>query len=541
MSDGVELVGDLYLPAAGAGPLPAIVERTPYSRRNEKSVQMAEHLAAAGYAVFCQDVRGRYGSDGRWVPFRNEGRDGYETIEWVARQPWCDGRVGTMGGSYCGWVQWAAAVERPPALRTMLTSVPIGGWLTEAPFRNGMISLPALVYLHQMADRVEHEVDPEEIRAAFSHRPVREMDSQLGRDIPLWREWLDHPCPDDYWRAQLISDEQLKAIDVPALVITGWYDVHQRSSLRYFDIVSRLAPGSDRQFLLVGPWDHDGCRRPEQRLGDIDFSAGAVVDMLALYRAWFDRWLLSDATAPFQPEGRVRLFLTGANRWIAGDAWPKPAGDEPSLLYLREEGRLSSVAPGDEEPDRYLFDPRDPVTGPIGDSEADAVLLDRGGIERRPDVLTFTSEPAVNEVTIVGRPRLVLYAGSEGPDTDWVVSLVDVHPDGRSIFLADAGMRARFRESPETESWMEPAGIYRFELELTAIAHVLKPGHELRLRITSSDFPSYDVNGNTRGPIGAQIDLKPVWNRVYHQRASESHLLLPVVGGTITAGQLPRW
>ncbi|MGI8550551.1 MAG: CocE/NonD family hydrolase, partial [Dehalococcoidia bacterium] len=295
MRDGVELSADVYLPPEGAGPWPAILQRTPYDNTAELWLKIAVYFAKQGYAFVSQDVRGRCDSDGVWEPFVNEGPDGHDTIVWTGEQAWCNGKVGMMGGSYGGFVQWVAAKERPPYLSALVSTAAAGRWLEELPYRFGVYAPYWMFWLNLVGGRSQQQpvhANPEvpDWPRIFTHRPLRDLDQALGRTNTVWRKWLQHRTFDDYWR-QISLIGHFTSIDLPVLHITGWFDGDQWGELHYWHGMLNESSASDRQWLLSGPWDHAGTRSPRQQLGGRDFGPSALVDINAVHLRFFDRWL----------------------------------------------------------------------------------------------------------------------------------------------------------------------------------------------------------------------------------------------------------
>jgi putative CocE/NonD family hydrolase len=547
MRDGVLLSADIYFPPGGpaGGPYPVVLARTPYDNLNPVYVEGAQYLAEHGYVCILQDVRGRHDSDGEWVPFRNEGPDGYDTVEWAAEQPWSTGRIGTMGGSYGGWFQWALAREKPPHLSTMVSTAAGGAWMQEIPFHNGVLMLAMLGWHNLVGGRSMQR--PELITNwpdVFRHLPVREMDTLLGRRLDGWREWVDHPTLDDYWKSVRL-DEDFAHIDVPALHITGWYDGDQPGALYFHGGMCAESSAAEDQAIVIGPWDHRGTRLPRQVTGGVDFGPDAVLDVLDLHRRWFDHWLKDEPGAPLP--ARARIFLTGVNAWHDAQSWP-PAHTVPTPLYLRSngaantlrgDGRLDLEPPESVEPaDVFTYDPADPVPAVVDENFYSPTVvetpLDRRFQHRRDDVLVYTSAPATSPIVLAGIPQVHLFAATDGPDTDWFVALHDIAPTGASMHLAEGRLRGRFREGLETEVLLEPDRVYEFVLSTTAIGHVVQPGHALRLTVTSSDFPTWDRNLNTGDPIGSGTTMRIATNRLLHEPASPSRVVLPVASEGLT-------
>lgn len=540
--DGVRLAADVYLPAEGldGGPHPGVLTRTPYGRQTAVYVEMARHLAEHGYVVVLQDVRGRGDSDGDWITFRGEGPDGFDTVEWMASQPWCNGRIGTFGGSYGGWCQWALAREHPPHLATMISTAAVGAWMQEVPWDNGCLFLPKVCWVAGMDGRTSQ--DPTLVDnwpSVFRHLPVATMGDALGRDLPLWQEYLSHPTFDDYWRSMRL-DEDLADVDVPALHVTGWYDNNQPGALFFYRGVDDASQRAADHHLVIGPWDHGGTQEtPGQLFGGVDFGRDSVSDLFELHRRWFDRWL-KDETSEWQ-QGRVRLFLTGENRWHETTAWP-PSDVELRKLYLRSEGaantlagdgRLASESATSDEPaDVYTYDPRDPVSCLLDENFFSPSFLetplDHRFRHEHDDVLVYTAEPQGESFAVAGKPVVHLFAATDGLDTDWFADLHDVSAEGASQLLARGRLRGRFRETLEVEALLKPDEVYEFVFELSAVGHVVRPRHRLRLTVTSSCFPLWDRNPNTGAPLGQDAELRVAVNRIYHEANRESRVELPI-------------
>jgi putative CocE/NonD family hydrolase len=550
MRDGTTLRADIYFPAGGVdgGPYPVVLARTPYSKQNPVYVEGARYLSDHGYVCVLQDVRGRNDSEGEWEPFIHEGADGYDTVEWCAAQPWSTGRVGTMGGSYGGWVQWALAREKPPHLAAMVSTATCGAWLEELPFNNGCVMLVLLGWLNLVSGRVvQNAALVPNWSDVLRHLPLRDMAAVLGRDVPLWQEWLDHPSLDEYWQ-RLRLDNDFAHMEVPVLHITGWWDDDQPGALHTYRGMAAGSPRAADQALVVGPWDHAGTRLPRQTLGGVDLGPDAVHDPLDMHRRWFDRWLKDEpGTVP-----AARLFLTGRNAWVDADAFPAP-GTTELVWHLDSGGRANSVmgdgtlgpspASGAAE-DVYRYDPADPVPAVIDENfySTDVVEtpLDHRFKHRRDDVLVYTSEPAGSELVVVGHAEVRLHAATDGPDTDWFVALHDVAPNGSSMVLCDGRLRARYADDLSNPQLREPDRVYAYLIRTGALGHVVLPGHRLRLTVTSSDFPVWDRNLNTGESIADGITMRVATNRVQHSADAPSTVHLPIAPAGLLTRAAPR-
>lgn len=544
MRDGVELSADVFLPGGGEGPWPAVLLRTPYDNAAAEIVQLGLLLSRHGYAFVAQDVRGRGDSDGRFTPFRQEGEDGHDTIEWVARQPWCDGAVGTMGGSYAGVAQWLAAREQPAHLRAMVTAASPGRWLEELPYLFGTHSSHWLNFLNVTSGRtMQHALFAPrpalpDYPAIRRHRPFRDLPARLGRRLPVWDEWLEHDTYDEYWQA-LSLEGSFSRIAVPSLHITGWFDYNQRGELFYWEGMKR-SPAADEQWLVVGPWDHAATRQPVQELGGRDFGPQSLLDLEALHVRFFDRFLKA-STSAWSGEPRVRTFSMGVNVWRTHEDWPPPAA-RPHELFLRSggsantaggDGALSAEAPSRDEPaDTYVYRPDDPTPSypSLSDQDERHRPIEVGWRLGRADTLVYTTAPLEEPLHVSGVPFLVLHAASDRIDTDWHAQLCEVAASGASHELATGCLRAAFRNGRDVPpSPIPPGEVIAYRLELTALDNVFLPGTRLRLCIASADHPRRTQNPNTNARAGDDETWLPATNTVHHDAAAPSRLLLPVL------------
>jgi len=510
--------------------------RTPYDR----SVTMIpssgiepESAVDAGFALVCQDVRGMHESDGEFYTFVHEGPDGYDSVEWVAAQPWCDGSVGMVGRSYAATCQWLAASERPPHLKAICPVVTGSDFYRGWVYQGGAFQLGLnLFWTSMMSDRR----GATKAGDLFSHLPLRTVplpDPAWGR---FYFDWLDHPTDDGYW-AQLSINRRYGRIDVPALNVGGWFDIFLGGTLENFGRMRREG-GSDAardgQRLLVGPWAHGSTYGLFPDHSFEVFAPNDSVDFNAAQLRFFGEHL-NDAQGEDGPP--VRIFVMGENRWRDEDDWPL-ARARTTPWFLRAEGGLEREGPGAEPPDEYAYDPIDPaptVGGPTSlparMMKSNAGPLDQARLEARDDVLVYTSAPLEQALEVTGPIALVLHAATSARDTDFVAKLTDVWPDGRSLILAEGVLRARYREGFARETTVEPGEVYRYEIDLVATSNVFLSGHRIRLLITSSSFPRFDRNANTGNPLGTDGPdrLRVARQTVFHDAARPSRLLLPVV------------
>ncbi len=561
MRDGVVLRADLYRPE-GSEKLPVLLSRTPYNKALPMVFAMtldAIRAAEAGYNVMVQDCRGRFASEGVFNCFTDEARDGYDTIEWAARQPWSDGKVGTYGASYMGVTQWLAATAAPPSLKAMAPSITASdyhdGWTYQggafALFFNVSWTMGALAPARLLREREKNPAVSAELAATIgsidrmlstmTHLPLLEF-PMFQHGAPYFFDWLRHPSYDSYWRSLCIEESHAK-IGVPAFNISGWYDIFQGGAIRnYLGMRSHGASNAARagQRLVVGPWNH---AVPFANLvGSVDFGyqTGAVsADIDGQQLRFFDHHLKG---REFPNDPAVRLFVMGINQWREEREWPIP-GTEVRRYYLHSRGRANSAGgdgalslepPADEPSDAYLFNPLDPVPTNGGGlccypAALSGGAFDQAGIESRSDVLVYSTEPLAQDTEVTGRIELTLYASSSAPDTDFTAKLVDVGPCGFARNLTDGILRARFRESQSSARMLTPGKVAEFKIDMWNTSNVFKAGHRIRLEISSSNFPRFDRNPNTGHDLFTDAELASAMQTVMHDRAFASYLTLPIV------------
>lgn len=537
MRDGVLLATDLLRPDA-PGRFPVVLIRTPYNKVASRSGPFAEELARRGYIVAIQDCRGRFNSDGVFDPYRQEHADGFDTIEWLATQAWCDGNVGMIGGSYNGQTQWLAASQAPKALKAIVPTVsPPGHPFLNEPLWGGIMLMAEPEWMIAMGRRSEQISRLKDLYTQQQNYlemlPLARIAEAAGSSSPWWNEWLSHPTFDDYWRSHGY-EEHWPRMTVPALNITGWWDMNFLGAPRNF--IGMRQHGATRdaregQRLVIGPWPHR--TNYSRTLSGVDFGASAVTDLNSYTLRFFDYWLRSAKDNGLGSDARVHIFVIGANEWWEADEWPLP-GTLPTPFYLHSNGRanthrgdgvLSRERPGDEPCDRYESDPLDPVRvqwnlheGPVDDRPVSA----------RPDVLCYTSEILDGPLDVVGPVKAVLYAASSARDCDWHVRLVDVHPDGTARFLCHGALRARFREGYERALFLEPGRVERLEIDMTATGVRFLPGHRIRVEIASSWFPRFERNPQTGAENWMTNERVPTiaQQRIYHDSRYASYISL---------------
>jgi putative CocE/NonD family hydrolase len=567
--------------------LPALLARTPYGKRHPREQYDAIYFARNGYVAAVQDCRGRFASDGTFRPFRNEAEDGFDAVQWLADLELCDGSVGTHGCSYGAWVQLQLATQAPPALRTMIPHTGPNNAYSFSMHVGGTRTLGLLRWhIYMLLDSHEARENPA-IAAAADAMLTPEGFLRWAEQIP-WRRgqtalalapsyedsafelYFDNNDYSEFWREpDLAIDEWFDRFPrIPMLWITGWYEVYARSIVDGYEaMVRRDAPN---QHLLAGPWTHNNFE-PFNGDANYGFEAGRIppnaTEALAYKLAWFDRWLKDDETVELGAP--VKLFLMGGGdgrrddagrlnhggRWIAGESFRQP--DSRALkLYLREGGALTREAPPDDASNTtYTYDPRNTVHsdgrceiayGPAaGKSFYGMGPYDQIQIETLPghgapgmptasrrDLLAFQTPPLPDAVEVAGTLKAALFVSSDAPDTDFYVKLVDVypptsdHPAGYAFPVTDGILRARYREDFSVPSLMEEGEVYELTIPLQPVANLFAAGHRIRVDISSSSFPSYDINPNTGDPSGRT--WRPANNTIHHDGVHASHIEVTV-------------
>lgn len=550
--DGIRLSADVYLPLA-SGPFPTILLRNPYESSLDVHIEWAVWWARRGYAAVVQDCRGKFQSEGEFYAYRDDGPDGHDTLEWIAGQSWCNGRIGMSGRSYGGLVQWQAAPHGSPHLTALAPQVIMGDYFGEYHRTGGAVQwaltiMAAITFTTNVAFVQRGCTHLFGNQRFYRHLPLIEADvAAIGRPIPFFRDWLEHEVDDDYWHGFNTFD-RLEDIDVPICQQGGWYDPYTEAMFRLYNGMRERggsAHARDNQRIYVVPWTH---HIPEgSRLGDLDFGPEAPVDLNLEDLRWFDYWLKGIDTG-IMDEPPIRIFVMGRNTWRSEHEWPlERTVFTPWFLHsdgrantLYGDGSLDPEPPGSEPADRYTYDPADPVPTVGGNNStwtlmkfaADQVVpgpVDQRVVERRDDVLVYTSRPLEADLEVTGPLEAVVYAASTAPDTDFTAKLVDVWPDGRAIHIAEGILRARHREGLDRVVPLEPGEVACYRIELASTSNVFLRGHRLRVEISSSNFPRFDRNLNTGGSIATGTEMQPADQTVLHTAEYPSHILLPVI------------
>jgi len=506
MRDGVRLATDVWLPNTN-GPFPVVFLRFPYNKA--MAVGLGQEGTARGYAVVAQDTRGRFASEGANLPFHLDVMDGKETVKWIARQPWCNGRIGTWGGSAGAITQFQMAVGGTDQVSAQYLIV-------------GAPNLYDVVY----------------VGGVFRKSLIEDWLSGTQFATNALGIWESHPTYDAYWEARDASP-YYAAISTPAVHVGGYWDIFAQATIDGF--VGYQTQGGEgargRQKLLLGPWSHAVL---QEKVGELTFPNGKTPPgQLADHWRWFDHWL-HDQDNGVGEDPAVTYYVLGdtanpdapGNEWRTADRWP-PMDTVPTRYHLRADRSLSTAAPGDDPPLAYTYDPQNPAPT-IGGIQLTlpAGPMDQSRVESREDVLVFTSETLTAPLEVIGRVRAHLWIASDAPDTDFFVRLCDVYPDGRSFNLCEGMLRTRFRNGFDREVMLEPGEIVPLDIDVWSTGVILAPDHRLRVHVTSSSVPGFDPNPNTGEAFRSSDRTQVARNTVYVDAQRPSHIVLPVVAAT---------
>lgn len=597
MRDGVRMATDIYRPAVNGVPvaqrLPVLLQRTPYNKEGRTLAEQARTFARHGYVVALQDERGAYKSEGVQTKYEGYGEDGYDTIEWLARQPYADGQVGMWGTSYAAHTQAGPAILAPPALKTVVLNCGglYDGW-TYKMRQGGAFELAQQITwaFSQLAAQTKNPAAQAAAKGAVVGDWVGSMAGARGLNplsaAPSFDEYFHEMMTTanyaEYW---LHPDRNWsrnfgRTADIPMLHLTGWYDSYTSGTIQNYLGLSALKKSPIK--LIVGPWLHGANTRSSA--GEIELGPDAAIPDFhdAFHLRWFDRFLKGkDTGADREPPVKVFVMGTGDGRrdangrlvhggyWRTATTWPLP-GTRFTEYYLHGDGALSTARPAaGVSPTTYTFDPRDPVPTIGGSFTGSADLVLAGAFDQRerpspapsaageaavdpsrigtfgakppylplrarPDVVVFQTAPLTQDLEVVGPITVTLFASSTAPDTDFTAKLIDVYPPsadyplGFEMNVTDGILRARFRDGRDTPTLMTPGQAYRLTIEPFPTANVFKKGHRIRIDISSSNFPRFDVNPNTGEPLGRSRRVALADNTLYHDAARPSHVVLPL-------------
>lgn len=558
MEDGVQLSADIYLPDV-PGKWPALLILTPYNNMTERNVNFAAHFAVRGYAVVMVDLRGRHDSGGVWDPYVNDPKDGYDTQQWIGEQEWSDGNIGTWGTSYVGFTSLMPAPYQSPYLKAMVPSVNQQTNFGHL-YNDGVMQLSnsMVAGFFWAGHTMQFTWGP-----GVTSNPLLDWDKYFRRlplitalddlaPLPWYKDWIRHSTYDDYWKSYGVK-EKYDQILAPAHFVTGWYDNLIHENFRNW-VGFNKEGGSDAARngtkLLVGPWPHN-VNVSGRRAGGywqevpmpgwvVDFGPDYQVDMKDLHLRWYDYWLKGMDNG-LDKEAPIRIFVMRANKWRDEWEWPL-ARTEWTKYYLNSGGSANSLygkgtlstspPPAGSTSDTFVYDPAQPVEsmgGQVTFPRHQIGPLDRQAVQRRQDVLVFTSEPLTRKIEITGPIDVKLYAASDAVDTDFTATLTEVLPDGRAALISQGIVRASFRESLEHPSPIEPGKVYEYTIHVWETSWEFQPRSRIRLEISSSDFPRWARNLNTGAPFGMTSEMRKAAQTIFHDPQHPSHVILPVI------------
>jgi putative CocE/NonD family hydrolase len=578
MRDGVKLATDIYLPAGNSEKLPVILTRLPYNKDGAK--KQGEYYAQHGYVFVAQDTRGRYASEGVWHMMTDDGRDGVDCAAWIAAQPWSDGKIGMIGTSYVGGTQHAMALEKTPQLTTVIPVDAVSNTGRQSMRNAGAFEMRFWNWIMLNAGRGSRASHDPGTAAMLGHMgehrtdylpllPLRRGTTPL-KFAPEYEDWLvsamSHGANDAFWEQNNILDHPDRYKDIPVYLVGGWYDSWAGNTTANFGALTK-ALKSD-VYLIMGPWIHG--QQAKSAHGQVDFGkAAAIADELAWRLEWYDHWLKGKdnavgKSAPFAT--KVRIFVMGSGdghrtdkgllfhggAWREELEWPLSRA-RATNYYFGAGGELDTTAPKTASSSTsFTFDPKQPVPTIGGNISSGDGIMQQGAwdqhggphiwnspqplpLSARNDIVVFQSEPLANDLEVTGEIEVKLWASSSTPDTDFTAKLIDVYPGssdwpgGFDLNIGDGIMRARFREGLDKEKLMQPGEVYPFTIKLYPTSNVFKKGHRIRVDISSSNFPRFDVNPNTGEPLNDHRRVQTAVNTILHDQAHPSHIVLPVI------------
>ncbi|MFT2092666.1 CocE/NonD family hydrolase [Paraglaciecola sp. 2405UD69-4] len=534
MGDGVKLATDIYLPNK-TGSYPSLLIRDMYSNGSTNTRQRyAKFATSNGYALVFQSVRGRYDSEGKWYPYFQEINDGNDTLNWIASQPWSNGKVGMFGSSYLASVQWLAAINKNPALVAIAPAVSPGNYYRDVAYPGGAFSLLSRASwgIGLVGSRTNMSFPVDWVNG-INHLPIETLGESVGFKVQHFQDWIAHPSYDDYWKP-LNLENRASEMNVPALNIGGWFDVFLRSTIgSYKTMTEESASETSRkgQRLIIGPWPHGW--NQSTKLGDVDFGENSLINVPDMLLDWFDYWMkdthkptnLTAGTAP------VRIFVMGENVWRDEQEWPL-ARTEYRPFYLNDNNTLSETPSTKNNATlQYTYDPKDPVPTLGGNIMMPKLRgpYDQKPLDDRKDIIRFTTSAFKEATEFTGPISAEIYASSSAMDTDFMAKLIVVKPDGTAFNLVDGVIRARYREGFETPKLIEPGKVYKYKIDMWATSYKLSEGDRIRVDITSSNYPRLARNLNTGAEFAKTSKMIVAKQTLHMSKKYPSKIVLPII------------
>jgi uncharacterized protein len=539
MKDGILLSTDIYFPADLSQKVPVVLIRT---NINKNSIGfLPYYFTNNGYAVAVQDVRGRFESKGAWEPYVYEAEDGYETIEWLANQDWCNKKIGMLGGSYSAVVQLLTAKLKPPYLSAIIPhNLPADPFIN-SPYENGILLLaPEMWWVSLIESDLKDYNDPVAIRESHKVKddsnlfslPVNKIAEKIiGKEIPYWQKWLEHNTNDYYWQ-KISYQESLSSLGIPVLLFSGWYDTHSIGTKFAWQEISKSQNKNVK--LIIGPWNHSNSvpKYPSTKT----VGAEANLDILNIFIKWFDHWL-KDVNNGITTEPKTKLYVMNNASWIESEIYPLE-NTNYLPIYLNSidgansligDGKLSwSIHEHRKEYDEYLYNPADPTPAFLYRNSQGRKISDEITSSRN-DILVFESAPLDSEMIILGPLTAKLFASSSRMDTDWFINFYAINEKNEYMPLTHGCIRARFRNSFTEPEFLEKNKIYEYEIDLWQIGIKFDKGWKIRIEISSADFPQYSRNLNTGKNNEVESDFEIATQRIYHSKKYPSRIILPII------------
>ncbi len=575
MRDNIRLSTDLYIPEIIEKELPVILIRTPYNKnifRNKEEKLVAHFFSSQGYIVAVQDCRGKFESEGVYSPpAGNEANDGYDTVDWLTKQTWSNGKIGTFGCSYPGEMQMVQAPLMHPGLAAMIPQA-AGGVIGAANgrynywagFKGGVLDHAASIsWYFRAAHKYSYKppsglTDAEilKIREFFNpaatllpdvdfeklnwYLPLIDIMNKAGAPPNDWVNLVTTDFGDPWWHEDMSFYDGDEKFNTPAIHMSSWYDFSVEETLfaaKYFSDNAVTKTVAENQFVIIAPTGHcdfnqsgENTKVGELYIGDVTF------DYFGTYLKWFDFWLKGQKNSVTDMP-KVQYFTIGKNKWQSADEWPLPE-TKFTKYYLHSggnansrygDGTLSQKPSENEFSDKYTYDPGNPVPTIGGSRSEPAGAFDQAEVEIRNDVLVYSTPVLKKGIEITGPITLILYVSSSARDTDFTAKLIDVYPDGKAYNIQDAIFRARYREGLTKKVWMERDKVYKIQLNLNAASNYFASGHIIRLQVSSSNFPMYERNLNTGGNNYDETEWILAENTIHHSKEYPSHVVLPII------------
>jgi putative CocE/NonD family hydrolase len=548
MRDGIHLSATLYLPTGLKQPKPAIFAMTPYIADREHPE--AIYFAKRGYPSLAVDERGRGNSEGEYAPFFNADEDGHDVVEWIAKQPWCNGKVAMRGLSFVGYTQWATVRGEPPHLASIVPAAPCWGGL-DYPFRHNVFYTFAASWMMWTLGNARQDltfadaayIQKQQFRFMESGLPFRQIDTFMGFERDFFDVWLAHPQRDEFWDDANPTPEQLGRLTIPVLSLCGMYDGDQPGTLEFHRQHLQYAGDKANHYLVIGPWDHAGTRNPKEEFLGLKVGKDSVLDMKDLHVQWY-AWTMENGPKPEFLKGKVAWWVQGTDEWRYGDTLEAATTGEQKLYFqsngnptdVFRSGTLSQSKPaGQSDPDHYVYDPRDLRAPQFESTLTDGDVWDqRLVLSPLSSKLVYHSEPMEADLEITGFFKASLWLAIDQPDTDFNISIYDFQPDGRCLYLTEQHFRARYRESMAKEQLIDTTEPLQYDFDkFFFVSRVLAKGHRLRVVVQANHTINWQKNYNSGKPVADETmaDARTVTVKLYHDASHPSSFSIPVGKG----------